>query len=551
MKDLALVTEYLRTLSPRDKEIVFDRKLTQDHVTGDVFYPLSGGDLIDLEVFPNAKIYFHVDEHSFESRSGSASESESDFTYFDESVFNQVFKDREDSYLQSIGMLENGYDFTDVHFMYWKADKLDIDILERWKKRGISAILLGRLRIVYKAEILSIEKIRENIYRIDFIHNQINKSLYYIAHLFDNKSAIYPEIIWLKSQANFKALLVKAIPMNGSVRLDIRKAIVEIILRDIQKSPQEFTIVSDSSMTGPCADSFNKDVYEQEGFTVLSLNTKFGYSQLALITTGQMLLDGPKSNALFFLNYIGIIIEFNNEIANGRTDLLTNSPAAKIQPIQASDFNYLDNMNIGINIGNNLLDIAKAYLVNTNYYKIQASISFTKIVSLWMKDNFLFSLASSADILATYYWDRNPKEKLNTITLKLAIGVASVALYYSPFSYAFKVLSTSVSLVNFAYKAEEMVNELLTPIRVTLCKEGKKNCLKTDLDFLQFKNLGVFLTQEHYSSHVFTSQNELDKNPLVIEYINENCKLTTDNISCGEGDHNFYIEIMGNYIFND
>jgi len=306
MKDLNQVTRYLQGLKPRNKEVDFDEKLTQDHVTGNVFYPLSGGDGIALKVFPNARNYFYVDEHPFELTKGS------EFTYFDESIFSKIYNQHKDcAELQSNGGYKNGYDISDIHYAYYRSEALDHNDIEVLDNDGISTILLGRLRVVYGAEISNIEKIHEKIYKIDFIHNNIEKSLYYISHLFNTNSAQFPEMIWLKERVDFDALLIKGFPFNGERRFYERKAITDLIIDDINKNPESFTIVSDNSMTALYDIPFNIENYKAAGFIALELNKDFGYSNQALVTNGKMLLERENIifGTLFLLNIPRIISE--------------------------------------------------------------------------------------------------------------------------------------------------------------------------------------------------------------------------------------------------
>ena len=243
-------------------------------------------------------------------------------------------------------------------------------------------------------------------------------------------------------------------------------------------------------------------------------------------------------------------------ISKKHIPLIQDKPTGKNllenQPIEDNHLSYLDGIHIGTNLGNTLLDITKAYVVNTNYNKIQAAISITKTASLFMGNSELFTLSSSADVFANFYWDKSPKESLTAIALafKGAIGVATIALYFSPYDEIFKLLVVSSSAINLAYKTYEMTN-LFTPIKVITHKEEDNVQFKRDLYFLEFKNIGKILTQENCSNRIFTSKNELAKNPFFMEYMAENCEIGDHNIICEENNYTLNIKIIGDYFFND
>ena len=513
MKNLQeLVIHLQERYKPRDTPINFDKRITQDQVKGDVLYTLSGGDGIALKVFPNAERLFYIDEHPFESTK------EEDFTYFDESMFSKIVRSPlSKDYLQAIGVFGNGYDYTQVEGMYWRAEILNDYDIDAWKIHGIATLLLGRLRVVYGAEILNIEKIQEKIYKIDFYHNDIHKSLYYISHKFNVNSDESPEIKWLEENANFKALLIKAVPFIGKPRLYLREAITNLIKDGIEQIPKEFTIVSDCSMTNLNGCPFDINKYKHAGFEAFQLENYFGYNKLSLVTNGQMLLDPPKKNAPFLLSLY--------QKTNGQELLDAQEAGAPFSPSSYQKKSYLNKIYMYMNMGNIILDFIKVNQVGTNYYKIQAAISFSKAVSLYEGNNALFSLSNSAEILNDYYWGKSPKEDFNTLALKWAVGLASIALYYSPYTYGFKILATYLSIVNFAYNAYETNNDITHSIKTNICKLGDESYYNKELNFLQFKNIGAILIKEGFLPVVFIEQQELIDNPIFMEYMSEHCDL--------------------------
>jgi hypothetical protein len=185
----------------------------------------------------------------------------------------------------------------------------------------------------------------------------------------------------------------------------------------------------------------------------------------------------------------------------------------------------LDDIYTSVSMGNVLLDCIKAAQVGTDYYIIQAVISASKSASLLVGNNVMVSLSNSVDILNDYYWGKFSTEDLNTLALKGAISLASIALCYSPYSYEFKILATALSVAKFTYNSYETAHDITHSITINLCKaRDKAKCYDEELDFLQFKNLGEILIKEGCASSVFIKQQELSEKPLFMEYIYKHCE---------------------------